>query len=450
VLVERLIFPPKVSFGVLQTQLSQHFGFVYLQDQQASFFACLPKQLQRLDQDQIWQRQADGRYQCSTGELNPQFQTTTTPTDTADLSFQGGYVAFIGYDYAAAQHLAGIPKQAPSAIIAEYDLIIKRHEGHWRLYCSEAMANLPCVLRLIDALLNCAPQTAVDSADLVLAHPMRARWSKQQYLQAFGQVQDYLHAGDCYQVNLTQEFYSQIQSGRLLTLLPGLLSLSQAPFAAYMAFEQFELLSCSPELFIQFNASGELITRPIKGTIARDADPIADQQAKQQLADSAKDQAENLMIVDLLRNDLGLYAKTGSVQVPQLFAIESFAQVHHMVSEIRAQLKPGVNPWQVLLAALPGGSITGAPKIRAMQIIQQIEAANRGAYCGSIGYFNYDGSGRFNILIRSLQRYQQRLSVWAGGGITVASKAEDEYQECLDKVSALLAFLDQHQHHPQA
>lgn len=201
------------------------------------------------------------------------------------------------------------------------------------------------------------------------------------------------------------------------------------------------MLSCSPELFIEFNQQ-QLITRPIKGTMPRFDDPELDAASKQKLKASEKDQAENVMIVDLLRNDLSVYAETGSVKTNKLFEIESFNQVHHMVSEIEATLKPDVNPFEVLMSALPGGSITGAPKIRAMQIIEELEGAPRGAYCGSLGYFNFDGSGRWNILIRSIQKFQDELSVWAGGGITIASDCDAEYQECFDKVSAMLDLLN--------
>mgnify|MGYP002661820046 FL=1 len=171
-------------------------------------------------------------------------------------------------------------------------------------------------------------------------------------------------------------------------------------------------------------------------------DPKQDQASKAKLSNSEKDQAENVMIVDLLRNDLSVYAETGSVKTTKLFEIESFNQVHHMISEITATLNQDVNPMQMLLSALPGGSITGAPKIRAMQIIEELEGASRGAYCGSLGYFNFDGTGRWNILIRSIQKYQDQLSVWAGGGITIASDAEAEYQECFDKISAMLDLLN--------
>ena len=177
-------------------------------------------------------------------------------------------------------------------------------------------------------------------------------------------------------------------------------------------------------------------------------DPILDEQSKNTLIHSEKDQAENVMIVDLLRNDLSVYAETGSVKTPKLFNIESFKQVHHMVSEVTATLKSDVNPFEVLFTALPGGSITGAPKIRAMQIIEELESAPRGAYCGSLGYFNFDGTGSWNILIRSIQKYQDEVSLWAGGGITIASDCNAEYQECFDKVSAMLDLLNTW-HQPQ-
>ena len=171
-----------------------------------------------------------------------------------------------------------------------------------------------------------------------------------------------------------------------------------------------------------------------------------DDDYKQQLIDSEKDRAENVMIVDLLRNDLGKYAKIGSVKVPQLFAIESFSNVHHMVSTITAELKTDTHPLSVLFGSLPAGSITGTPKKRAVEIIAELETAPRGAYCGTMGYMNFDGSGQWNVLIRTLQATSaadnsKQVSLWAGGGITVASDCDAEYQECLDKVGNLLSVL---------
>ncbi|NUF34647.1 anthranilate synthase component I family protein, partial [Acinetobacter oleivorans] len=270
---------------------------------------------------------------------------------------------------------------------------------------------------------------------------IQPRWSKEQYFEAFNKIQEYIKAGDCYQINLTQEFKANFK-GSLLNKAEDLWSLTNAPYAGYLKLDQFELLSCSPELFIEFNQNKQIKTRPIKGTMPRYEDIEKDFISKQTLKNSQKDQAENVMIVDLLRNDLSIYANTGSVKTTQLFEIESFNQVHHMVSEIVATLKDDINPMQMLLSALPGGSITGAPKIRAMQIIEELEEEARGAYCGTLGYFNFDGTGRWNILIRSFQQYQNQLSLWAGGGITIASNAEAEYQESLDKISAMLNLMN--------
>ena len=257
---------------------------------------------------------------------------------------------------------------------------------------------------------------------------------------------------------------------KLIDYLPALNRNTQAPFAGYLAVNdfdseisadtqeyQFELLSCSPELFFTFikdNNSGKhhICTKPIKGTMPRGLNTAQDNAYKQQLIDSEKDRAENVMIVDLLRNDLGKYAKFGSVKVPQLFAIESFSNVHHMVSTITAELKTDSHPLKVLFGSLPAGSITGTPKKRAVEIISELEGAARGAYCGTLGYMNFDGSGQWNVLIRTLQadtlsndklEQERHVSLWAGGGITVASDCNAEYQECLDKVGNLLGVLAQ-------
>lgn len=274
-----------------------------------------------------------------------------------------------------------------------------------------------------------------------LISPCTSRWTKTVYSKAFQKIQDYIIAGDCYQINLTQEFNGRAQ-GSLLATAQAFWTLTEAPYAGYLRIGDFELLSCSPELFIDFETKRKIITKPIKGTMPRFTDPVLDEQSRQTLKASEKDQAENVMIVDLLRNDLSVYAETGSVKTPKLFSIESFNQVHHMVSEVEATLKADINPFEVLMSALPGGSITGAPKIRAMQIIEELEGAPRGAYCGSMGYFNFDGTGSWNILIRSIQKYQEDISLWAGGGITISSDCDAEYQECFDKVSAMLDLLN--------
>jgi len=208
---------------------------------------------------------------------------------------------------------------------------------------------------------------SVTTSRFKVSKPFQPIWSKSQYCDAFDQIQSYLHAGDCYQVNLTQPFIAEV-SGSLLDALDNLIELTQAPYAGYMRVGAHELLSCSPELFLAFTGQtssqdgNSVITRPIKGTLPRSADPLTDRALKNKLLDSEKDQSENLMIVDLLRNDLSRHAIIGSVKVPVLFEIESFAQVHHLVSEVRAQLEPGISPLDVLIDALPGGSITCTQK----------------------------------------------------------------------------------------
>lgn len=311
---------------------------------------------------------------------------------------------------------------------------------------------------------------------------LTARWSKRDYQQAFDRTQDYLEQGDCYQINLTQKWSGYLprkddanqQPLALIDYLPALHHNTKAPFAGYLSVDSasvdgtsvehvdifnhsFELLSCSPELFFTFTKNKvtdkhHILTKPIKGTMPRGSTDKQDESYKQQLVDSEKDRAENVMIVDLLRNDLGKYAKIGSVKVPQLFAIESFSNVHHMVSTITAELKTDTHPLAVLFGSLPAGSITGTPKKRAVEIISELESTPRGAYCGTMGYMNFDGSGQWNVLIRTLQANgssnnasvkERPINLWAGGGITVASDCDAEYQECLDKVGNLLSVLAQ-------
>jgi len=349
--------------------------------------------------------------------------------------FQGGLLGFIGYDFAASKQVKTASKTQPALFIGRFSSYLKYSAEGWTFisHHPKAKQRYQVLLELLNK--------EIYLPSFKLQQPLQARWSFEQYQQSFHQVQNYIKAGDCYQINLTQEFTAKA-TGLLLDTASQLWNLTDAPYAGYLRVGEFELLSCSPELFIDFESERKLITKPIKGTMPRYADPILDAESKNTLKASKKDMAENVMIVDLLRNDLSVYAEIGTVKTPKLFNIESFNQVHHMVSEIEARLKTDVNPFGVLMSALPGGSITGAPKIRAMQIIEELEGAPRGAYCGSMGYFNDDGTGSWNILIRSIQKHQHDVSVWAGGGITIASNCEAEYQECFDKVDAILKLLN--------
>ena len=349
-------------------------------------------------------------------------------------TFKGGYLGFISYDFGASRQIVMTEKSQPSLFLGHFSIYLTWSSDGWILHSpAESIAE---VERFILSAYN-----TPTLADFSLKTPCTARWDKGQYSTAFQQVQEYIKAGDCYQINLTQEFTAHA-TGSLLAAAEEFWQLTDAPYSGYLRVDDFELLSCSPELFIDFEANRRIVTKPIKGTMPRFQDPDLDEESKQALQRSEKDRAENVMIVDLLRNDLSVFSEIGSVKTPKLFNIESFKQVHHMVSEVNATLNKDVNPFDVLLSALPGGSITGAPKIRAMQIIDELEGAPRGAYCGSLGYFNDDGTGSWNILIRSIQKYQNDVSLWAGGGITIASECDAEYQECFDKVEAMLNLLN--------
>lgn len=370
-------------------------------------------------------------------------------------SFTGGLAGFIGYDLAAHQQI-GISNDNHTqterliASMGEYDIYLQKEAHGWALYGPNTPDLAPLYQSIIHILQTIAAETSQANSHhsnpfkpaFQLLKPFTPTWSIHEYINAFTRIQEYLRAGDCYQVNLTQPFIATVD-GDLLAILDDLLNLTQAPYSGYMRVGKHELLSCSPELFLSFSGidahdHNQVVTRPIKGTRPRSDHAEHDASEREALIHSEKDHSENLMIVDLLRNDLSRHAIVGSVEVPALFEIESFAQVHHLVSEIRATLRPDVSALDVLIDALPGGSITGAPKKRAMEIINELEAMPRGAYCGSFGYLNRDGSGQFNVLIRTLQKHQDQLVAWAGGGITVASNVDAEYQECLDKISAIL------------
>ena len=261
-----------------------------------------------------------------------------------------------------------------------------------------------------------------------------------QYRQAFAKIQHYLQEGDCYQVNLTQRFSAPCH-GDMWPLYRQLRQRNPAPYGAYMQLGDIELLSFSPEQFLKVSQR-QVTTSPIKGTRPRSGDSTQDQQTLNELQQSEKDRAENLMIVDLLRNDLGRCCRVGSIRVPKLFFTESHPNVHHLVSTISAELAEGKSAIDLLRGCFPGGSITGAPKIRAMEIIGEVEPVPRHIYCGAMGYIGFDGSMETNIAIRTAYRHSGTLSFHAGGGIIADSNVEAEYQELFDKAGFFLNYFD--------
>jgi para-aminobenzoate synthetase component 1 len=281
--------------------------------------------------------------------------------------------------------------------------------------------------------------------DLAPCHPLAcipgalSNFTRRQYLEAAARAIEYVHAGDCFQVNLSQRLLCPATLPPL-ELYRRLRTRNPAPFAAYFHLGDFAVASASPERFLRVER-GAVETRPIKGTRPRGKTAEEDRQRALELLGSAKDRAENVMIVDLLRNDLGRVCAYGSVQVPALCRLESYPYVHHLVSVVTGRLWPGRGPVDLLRAAFPGGSVTGAPKVRAMEIIAELEPTARGAYCGSMGYLGFDGAMDTNILIRTFTVGRGWVQFPVGGGIVADSTPEGEHAETLHKAEGLVRAL---------
>lgn len=280
---------------------------------------------------------------------------------------------------------------------------------------------------------------SLQDSSFTLTSDWRANMSKEQYAEKFAQVQEYLLSGDCYQINLAQRF-SAMYKGNEFAAYKKLRESNNAPFSAFMRIEEGVVLSISPERFLQLK-NQKVQSKPIKGTRPRSAIAEFDKEHAIELQNSAKDRAENLMIVDLLRNDISKVCRPGSVNVPSLFEVESFPAVHHLVSTVEGMLQSNVDGTDLIRGAFPGGSITGAPKIRAMEIIEELEPNRRNVYCGSIGYISACGKIDTSITIRTLICEFDKIHCWAGGGLVADSKVDSEYQETFDKVNKILPIL---------
>jgi para-aminobenzoate synthetase component 1 len=271
---------------------------------------------------------------------------------------------------------------------------------------------------------------------------VRSSYTHAGYLDAVTRVREYILAGDIFQANLSQRFEAPLHE-QPWELYLRMRQRNAAPFAAFLDFPEATVLSASPERFLRVDVGGRVETRPIKGTRPRGIGPEHDGALGQALTESAKDRAENLMIVDLMRNDLSRVCSPGTVRVPELFALERYATVHHLVSTVVGQLAPGCDALDLLRASFPGGSITGAPKVRAMEIIAELEPSQRSIYCGGIGYWSVTGAFDTNIAIRTViaPRSRRRVYFNAGGGIVADSDPEQEYRETLDKARGMIDSL---------
>ena len=269
---------------------------------------------------------------------------------------------------------------------------------------------------------------------------LRSSFTHAGYLAAVARVREYIFAGDIFQANLSQRFEASLTESPW-ALYRRLRARNAAPFAAFLDFPEAVVLSASPERFLRVDVGGHVETRPIKGTRPRGVSPEHDGALGLALCESDKDRAENLMIVDLMRNDLSRVCAPGTVHVPELFVLERYATVHHLVSTVVGELAPGRDALDLLRAAFPGGSITGAPKVRAMEIITELEALDRGVYCGAIGYWSLSGALDTSIAIRTAVATADRVCFSAGGGIVADSDPEQEYCETLDKARVLINAL---------
>ena len=359
-----------------------------------------------------------------------------------DLPFAGGAIGYLGFELG--REIERLPATttddvgAPELAFGWYDAaVVEDHKTGrtWLAGRPDAVATLR--RRLVT---RRATTSEVSSGIGVL----RSNISRERYLAAVERARVYIEAGDIYQVNLSQRFSAPCGiSG--LDLYERLRTVSPAPFAAYLDFRgelaNVEVLSSSPERFLLADAK-QLETRPIKGTRPRGGTPELDLMLAEELRESVKDRAEHVMIVDLERNDLGRVAETGTVQIRELAELESYAQVHHLTSVVSAQRRPGVGLEELLRATFPGGSISGAPKIRALEIIDELEPTVRGVYTGAIGYVSAHGRLDLNIAIRTITLADGMAHMHVGGAIVHDSEPEAEYQETLDKARGMARALE--------
>jgi para-aminobenzoate synthetase component I len=389
--------------------------------------------------------------------------------------FQGGIAGYIGYDWSAVLERLPRPKYDDLAIydvvLGLYDWVIAwdhRVGTAWLISTGlpeqgntqdrRARARIAFVRERLGARSRAATVTDVSRTVAQPRHPappsfpvlgiegaekigLCSTFTHRAYLEAVARVREYIVAGDIFQANLSQRFQSP-WLGSPYQLYLKLRRRNPAPFAAYLGFDNLAVASASPERFLRLDEDRRHIeTRPIKGTRPRGLAPMHDAALGRALAESQKDRAENVMIVDLLRNDLSRVCRPGTVRVPELFALEHHPTVHHLVSTVVGEIEAGAGAVELIRAAFPGGSITGAPKVRAMEIIAELEPTQRGVYCGSVGYVSATGAMDTSIVIRTYLVRDGRVYFQAGGGIVADSDPELEYGETLDKARGLIETL---------
>jgi para-aminobenzoate synthetase component 1 len=388
-------------------------------------------------------------------EILNRFQSTSLP---GDLPFIGG-VGYLGYPLRC--FIEELPAAAPDDLklpdcyFAFYDAIVAFDHLTNQVYLCRSNVNEGSINRhqqqveKLRSILQSENHHAQLHSEGFKSHaphfaksPIRSNFSKTDYLSTVQRAKAYIASGDIYQVNLSQRL-STLSDLPPPELYACLRQLSPVPYGAYLHCGDFHILSASPERFLHFSPSCRIVeTRPIKGTRPRGLTPELDRKLATELLHSEKDLAELLMIVDLERNDLGRVCEIASIHVPERVALESYSNIHHLVATVRGTLRRDADRIDLLKSCFPGGSITGAPKIRAMELIDELEPTDRGVYTGAIGYFGFDGTMDLNVAIRTCILKEGRAYFHVGGGIVADSEPEAEYQETLDKASSWLAVLE--------
>ncbi len=366
------------------------------------------------------------------------------------LPFVGGAVGYLSYDLG--NYLEKLPKTAKDDTnvydlyfgFYNYVIVIDHLEGKTYIATPDLdIEKEQLILKLVEEKIKNAELRGIDNICYeeknIDSIKLKSNFTKEEFKNAVKKVQNYIKQGDIYQANLTQRFSGKTNLSSY-ELYRDLRRISPAPFGAYLNFEGYNILSNSPERFIKC-INNKIETRPIKGTRPRGINKEEDLRLQEELKNSEKDRAELLMIVDLERNDIGRISKIGSVKVPELFVIEPYANVNHLVATVVGEIEDNKDCIDVIKATFPGGSITGAPKIRAMEIIDELEPTQRNVYTGSIGYIGFNGDMDLNIAIRTIVKEDDNVYFQVGGGMTWDSNPDDEYQETLDKAKSIMKAL---------
>lgn len=380
---------------------------------------------------------------CVVNGIVPYADASASSKVRKDLPFVGGVISAITYDYG--KKLRGVDSKLSSnweifSYVYDWAIIVDHQQKQARLFLDEQHPNHAAIQKTI---LHRWKKVSFKENSLAV-EIVTPFIPPEQYYENFKKIQKALFDGRVYQINYTTEMLLHVQEGTDWDIYKTIRRLNPVPYAAFMRLDKATIISFSPERYMTIRSDGDIRTSPIKGSAPRAQCPEKDSALAWALKHCEKNRAENVMIVDLMRNDLSMVSQAGTVRVDALHVIESFPEVHHLVSHIHGQLQKGVSPIEAFFSCYPAGSITGAPKIEAMKVIDSLEQRNRGIYCGSIAYFSRNARVDSSVAIRTLHYEDNRLSVPSGGGIVIDSDCEEEYRECYTKVKRILTALGIH------